>query len=57
MTGYFGGVRPPDSSAPPMILLTAVVCVLVQVAWLTRAAYLPQLTDLVSDIGTMLGIY
>ena len=48
-------VKPPDSSAPPMLLFTFVVVALVQVAWALRDLYLADLTVLVAEIGALLG--
>lgn len=48
-------MKPPDSSAPPMILLSAGVFVLVQVAWILRHLYLDRLTELVNEVGRLLG--
>lgn len=48
-------MKPPDSSAPPMLLFTFGMVALVQVAWIFRDLYLADLTQLVADVGALLG--
>jgi len=45
-------VKPPDSSAPPMLLLSAAVVGLVLTAWHTRGLYLADLSHLVEHVGS-----